>query len=107
MRDGSSRCEAHKVRCGSFADRSRGTRQQRGYGAEWDRLRALVMRRDAGLCQPCLKRGHVTGAKAVDHIVNKKAGGGDELANLQAICNPCHAAKTAAEGRSGGSVRSF
>jgi len=97
VRDGSSRCEAHKVRDGTFADRNRGTRQQRGYGAAWERLRLVVLRRDAGLCQPCLSAGRITLAVAVDHIKNKASGGTDDLTNLRAICKDCHDAKTAAE----------
>ena len=48
------------------------------------------------MCQPCLKSGRPTQATAVDHIVPKSQGGGDEDSNLQAICKPCHDAKTAA-----------
>lgn len=78
-------------------DRLRGTSTQRGYGAFWRRLRAQVLDRDQGLCQPCLKAGRVTAAREVDHIKAKARGGTDELANLQAICLPCHRAKTARE----------
>lgn len=55
------------------------------------------MTRDSGLCQPCLRAGHVTVARQVDHIVPKCDGGTDDDANLQAICRACHQAKTAAE----------
>jgi len=97
--DGTTRCAAHKARAGTFADRSRGTRQQRGYGADWDRLRQVVMRRDAGLCQPCRRHGIFHAAHAVDHIVAKERGGTDDEANLQAICRAAHQAKTDAEKR--------
>lgn len=79
-----------------FAER-RGSRQSRGYGAAWDRLRVAVLRRDAGICQCCLKLGRITLANEVDHIRNKAQGGSDDMDNLQAICRACHAAKTAAE----------
>lgn len=82
---------------GSFADLRRGSRQSRGYGTAWDKLRAYVMTRDAGLCQPCDELGRVTQAKAVDHIVPKSNGGTDDVENLQAICTDCHAAKTVLE----------
>lgn len=52
------------------------------------------MQRDKRLCQPCLKEGRVTAANAVDHIVQKAAGGTDDLDNLQAICRACHLDKT-------------
>ena len=92
--DGSTRCAAHKVRRGAFADRTRGTRQERGYGAAWDRTRKRVMSRDCNLCQPCLRDGRTTLAVEVDHIVNKAAGGSDDDGNLQAICKRCHTEKT-------------
>ena len=80
-------------------DTVRGSRQARGYGAEWERLRAEVMRRDERLCQPCLKAGRVTPGTECDHIVPKSQGGKDELSNLQSICSTCHRAKTSQETR--------
>jgi 5-methylcytosine-specific restriction protein A len=76
---------------------SKEPRQSRGYGAAWDKLRKQVMLRDCGLCQTCRKQGRVTIAKAVDHVISKAKGGTDDLANLAAICNPCHNAKTITE----------
>lgn len=87
---------------GGWADPSRGTAQERGYGWAWTKLRNLVMFRDHGLCQPCKRRGLVTLAGAVDHITPKSQGGTDDLSNLQAICHgkgSCHEAKTMAESR--------
>lgn len=81
------------------ADRERGTSTARGYGANWRKLRELVMNRDVGLCQPCLKQGRTTVAKEVDHVLPKAAGGTDALDNLQAICRNCHKLKTARESR--------
>lgn len=78
----------------------RGSRHERGYGTAWDKLRAEVLRRDAGLCQPCLRAGHVTpDCRTVDHKVNKAQGGDDRPSNLQTICTLCHARKTQAESR--------
>lgn len=82
-------------------DRLRGTSTERGYGAEWRKLRARVLGRDAGLCQPCLKAGRLTLAREVDHIISKAAGGTDEVENLQSICLACHRTKTARESRKG------
>jgi 5-methylcytosine-specific restriction protein A len=75
----------------------RTSRHARGYGSAWDRLRAQVLKRDSHLCQPCLRNGRVYPATQVDHIKPKAKGGTDDLANLEAICPPCHEAKTAAE----------
>ena len=75
----------------------RGTRQERGYGREWEIARKAAIARDHGLCQPCLRRDRATPFDAVDHIKPKSQGGTDDAENLQCICNDCHAAKTAAE----------
>ena len=84
------------------SDAVRGTRQERGYGAAWERLRAQVLKRDEHLCQPCLKAGRPTVGTQVDHRIPKSQGGTDDLANLQTICLACHKAKTARESTGGG-----
>ena len=101
------RCPVHPAKDKSFADSRRGSRHSRGYDAEWDRTRTLIMRRDHGLCQPCLQMEipRTTLAVAVDHIVCKALAKllgwprerTDHPANLQAICRTCHNAKTAAD----------
>lgn len=96
---------------GRFADKNRGDRHSRGYGSLWDKLRAEVILRDAGLCQACLTIGvinAVAGKKFqahVDHIVPKAAGGTDELANLQLLCAPHHKAKTQRESKPGAAAK--
>lgn len=101
--DGAGYCEKHQAdrNVGKFADERRGTRQERGYGAEWEQTRKRILRRDKGLCQPCLKAGRPRPAKQVDHIVPKFEGGTDDDGNLQAICIACHQAKTAEEAQRG------
>jgi 5-methylcytosine-specific restriction endonuclease McrA len=85
------------VHTGRFSDRQRGTRQQRGYGAAWDKTRKVILTRDAGLCQPCKRVGILHQGTHVDHIVPKFEGGTDDHDNLQTINAECHASKTAAE----------
>ena len=75
----------------------RGSRHERGYGRQWELLRAATLERDKHLCQPCLREGKLTPAREVDHIVPKFEGGADDLSNTQAICRPCHQAKPQAE----------
>ncbi|HMM83915.1 hypothetical protein [Azohydromonas sp.] len=43
VRDGTSRCQAHKTRPGTFADKRRGSRHERGYGTAWDRTRERIL----------------------------------------------------------------
>lgn len=81
------------------------SRHERGYGTEWTRTRERILKRDMGICQPCLKQGHIHTGNEVDHIVSKAEGRRLGLAqsriecdaNLQAINTECHKVKTALE----------
>ena len=97
-----SACEPEQKRLHGFNDRRRGSRHARGYGSEWDRLRAQALERDAGLCQLCLEAGEINmhgpgNRHQVDHVVPRAEGGTDALENLQTICRAHHAQKTAQE----------
>lgn len=63
----------------------------------WKKARAAALHRDMGLCVDCRKRGRITLAEHVDHIVREADGGTHDLENLQSLCRPCHEAKTAIE----------
>ena len=107
-RDGSGYCPAHQVdkrKLSGFDKRL--SRHERGYGSAWDKLRPIVFRRDAGLCQPCKAKGLVTAGTICDHIVPKNEGGTDDLDNLQTICKRCHTLKTAKESARGGGHVAF
>lgn len=109
-----SYCPAHKrPDPGSFSDPSRGTRHERGYGSKWDKKRERILKRDNGLCQECLRNGRLTPVGLTkfsyfcDHIKPKEEGGSDGDSNLEALCKPCHTAKTDREknrGRGGSKV---
>lgn len=106
VRDGTSRCPKHP-RENTFADSRRGSRHERGYGADWDKRRVRVLRRDNGLCQceDCKRDGRVLIATEVDHKVSKAEwkrrygtlAGVDDDSNLGAINKDCHKAKTQRE----------
>jgi 5-methylcytosine-specific restriction protein A len=99
---GKTYCENHASEATNWMpDRQRGNRHQRGYGSAWDKLRARILQRDAGLCQPCLRGGRAVRGTHVDHVVAKARGGSNDDSNLQTICVECHKAKTAKEGRKG------
>jgi 5-methylcytosine-specific restriction enzyme A len=84
---------------------SKESRQSRGYGAEWVKIRKQVLERDGHLCQPCLKQNRPTVATQVDHITSKAKAVAlgwtqdqiDHPDNLQSICTPCHDRKTTEE----------
>ena len=93
-------CEAHAHLAVTWDKRKPGMKSGRG-GRPWRRKRERILRRDKGLCQPCFRAGRITPALEVDHIVNVAQGGDDSDDNLEAICRPCHQAKTLEEARRG------
>jgi len=100
-KDGTGYCDAHKALAIGWTRTTTTSRHERGYGTAWTVARKQAMRRDKALCQPCKSLGRYIPASEVDHIVPKSQGGGDELSNLQCICNACHKVKTGKEGGRG------
>lgn len=86
---------------------SKESRQSRGYGAPWDKIRLRILKRDCGVCQcsHCKAAGAVRIATEVDHIVSKKKAERlgwtqeqiDAENNLQSINSDCHKRKTQEE----------
>lgn len=80
------------------------SRHDRGYGREWELLRAKILRRDSYLCQckHCKASGRIRLATEVDHIISKKKAVQlgwtkqqiDDPSNLQSIHKDCHKRKT-------------
>lgn len=61
----------------------------------WRKLRALKLKENP-LCEECEQNGVLSPAQMVDHIVPINKGGAPlDMANLQSLCNACHAKKTA------------
>ncbi len=57
---GKSYCAQHTHEAVKWkSDAVRGNRHARGYGTAWDKIRQRILRRDSGLCQPCLQAGRV------------------------------------------------
>jgi len=75
---------------------SKASRHKRGYGSQWDKLRAHVLATEP-LCRVCAGKGRVTLATNVDHVVAKSKGGTDDLANLRPLCDDCRRDKDAAD----------
>lgn len=66
----------------------------RGSGLQGRRARWFTLH---PLCVACDKLGRVSAALELDHVIPLWEGGPDADSNLQGLCIPCHAAKTAAE----------
>lgn len=75
----------------------------RGYTqpTNWEAITRRILNRDGGICYLC---GHP--ATSADHVIPVARGGTHDDDNLAAICQPCHAAKTAAEAHEGRTLRS-
>jgi len=70
----------------------RGSRQSRGYDAEWEKLRHSYMQHVKRQCEECKRRGYLCLADEVDHIVPIKDEPDLRLewSNLQALCRQHH-----------------
>ena len=65
---------------------------------KWKKLRKFVLERDKHLCQICLDGSRVTPGNVVDHKIPIKQGGAQlHPANLQTLCEVCHAKKSQKE----------
>lgn len=64
-------------------------------------LAKIVRARDDHECQICGRPAHL-----VDHILNVRRGGTDDLDNLQVLCQQCHDIKTRQERQIGRQLRS-
>ena len=74
------------------------SRQEKGLGSAWQRLRLLILERDCWICQcpRCLGgKLRLRSAGEVDHIVPRGKGGGDEWTNLRSVNVECHRRITA------------
>jgi len=80
-------------------DAQRPASSKRGYGAKWRATRRRFLAQQP-LCAMCLAAGRYTPATLVDHITPVQSDADPNFYrpdNLQSLCRPCHAQKTAAD----------
>lgn len=88
----SGRCHAHTKTNRGPDDKFYTSRQWRATRLEHLRIEPL--------CRECRKVGFIAAGEMVDHIVRIRDGGAPyDHANLQTMCNRCHAVKRAMESR--------
>ena len=75
----------------SLYDEHRESATQRGYDATWQKVRLSKLRMNP-LCEICEKDGRLTPAVLAHHVIpiEERPDLRLELANLQALCRPCH-----------------
>lgn len=74
-------------------------------GDSWQHRRAALFQREP-LCRCCAELGIVELATIADHVMPLWNGGPDVDSNLQPLCVPCHARKTAREARERAKLKS-
>lgn len=67
----------------------------------WRSIRGIVLRRDKGICQACLRPVEICGMPpVVDHIKPINQGGSaTDYDNLQLLGTPCHNSKSGKESK--------
>lgn len=94
MNDGPKRMKLHKPPRLRVADAAvRGSRQQRGYDRQWEKVQALKVKDDP-LCGRCLDKGKLTPTQMVHHKIPVDIRPDLRLdpGNLESLCWSCHAA---------------
>lgn len=96
-------CPSHKKQKEERYERERGSAASRGYDYKWQQY-SKRYRKLNPLCVKCLEKGRITPSQHVDHI--KAVNGPNdplfyEPTNHQALCQPCHNAKTIIEDKRG------
>jgi 5-methylcytosine-specific restriction protein A len=71
-----------------------GTTSARGYGGDYQRLRAIAIQR-----QPWCSQCGATQNLTADHIVARADGGANVLSNLRVLCLSCNSARSGARRR--------
>jgi 5-methylcytosine-specific restriction protein A len=89
------RCDKHKKEKRTRSVENRGNSTERGYGADWQRLRRVKLGQDP-LCEDCLENDRTTAAEEVHHIekVVDEPALRLEMDNLMSLCKGCHSRRT-------------
>ena len=98
-------CDAHKKLTDAQYDMRFRDNDARAFyhSHEWKHLRQNYLI-EHPFCMECWKKGKLTRATVVDHIVPIKQGGPElDESNLQALCASCHGSKSIREGSRFGS----
>ena len=81
-------CSEHLRERQKAVDKNRPSSSQRGYDAEWQKIRSEYLA-EHPQCARCTEK-----AIDVHHIIPKRAGGTDDWDNLEALCHSHHSSVT-------------
>jgi 5-methylcytosine-specific restriction protein A len=87
--DSSGYCDIHKKQVAKQYDQQRGNSTERGYGAQWQRIRSMFLSMHP-LCESCLDSvpQRIKAASDVHHIDGNVHNMVQD--NLKALCHECH-----------------
>ena len=91
-------CPEHtKTEAQRYDRHQRAPASAKRYGHTWQKIRAAYLSAHP-LCDMCLAEGKCIAATVVHHRVPLADGGGNDPANLQALCQRCHSSHHARDG---------
>ncbi|WP_094551422.1 HNH endonuclease [Petroclostridium xylanilyticum] len=91
-------CEQHaKQEAARYEKYDRDPATRKRYGRSWKRIRDRYIAAHP-LCEECKRKGKITPAEEVHHILPLSKGGTHAESNLMSLCTPCHSAITARDG---------
>lgn len=83
-------CEQHRVEARRRYDKyERATNVNKKYGRAWKRIRDRYVT-EHPLCECCERKGKMTVAQEVHHILPISKGGTHDRNNLMSLCKSCH-----------------
>ena len=83
-------CDKHKKQNQKQQDQRRGNFRERGYSAQWDKVRKIKLQ-NYPLCEQCINKGSIEPATLVHHILSLVKGGSLlDMDNLMSVCVKCH-----------------
>jgi 5-methylcytosine-specific restriction protein A len=81
---GARYCDEHLAQARKEQDARRGTAAERGYGADWQKVREKFLA-EHPFCDEC---GHPS--EIAHHVIRRRDGGSDDPRNLRPKCSRCH-----------------
>lgn len=84
--------------CSQTRWKATNTPKSRSAEGNWRKKRKRVLKRDSHHCRLNYVGICIGIATEVDHIIPVTQNGSDDMENLQAVCGPCHRAKSSDEG---------
>lgn len=91
-------CVAHaKEEARRYERYQRDPATRKRYGRAWRKIRDHFIKANP-LCEECKRKGKLTAAQEVHHILPLSRGGTHDESNLMSVCTSCHSSISARDG---------